>query len=133
MWFAMISVAVNIAGALALFPVLSYVGVALATTAAGWINALLLATVLSRRGDFTLDSRMRSALPRIIIASLAMGLALVGLMQLCMPFFDGSTAFIVRLLVLALLLAAGAAIYFLIAWWSGALDLAALKASFRRK
>lgn len=133
MWFAMISVAVNIAGALALFPVLSYVGVALATTAAGWINALLLATVLSKRGDFTLDARMRSALPRIIFASLAMGLALVGLMHFCMPFFDGATAFMLRLLVLALLVAAGAVIYFLIAWWSGALDLAALKASFRRK
>jgi putative peptidoglycan lipid II flippase len=94
---------------------------------------MLLATVLSKRGDFTLDARMRSALPRIIFASLAMGLALVGLMQFCAPLFDASVAFVLRLLILAFLVATGAAIYFVIAWWSGALDFAALKASFRRK
>jgi putative peptidoglycan lipid II flippase len=133
MWFAMISVAVNIAGALALFPFISYVGVALATTAAGWINALLLALTLSRRGDFTLDDRMRSALPRIVGASLVMGLVLAGLMLVCMPVFDASVHFVLRLVMLAALVATGAAVYFAIAWWSGALKIAALKASFRRK
>jgi putative peptidoglycan lipid II flippase len=133
MWFAMISVAVNIAGALALFPFISYVGVALATTAAGWINALLLAMTLSRRGDFALDDRMRSALPRIVGASLAMGLVLAGLMLVCMPVFDASVHFVLRLVMLATLVATGIAVYFALAWWSGALNLAALKASFRRK
>ncbi len=133
MWFAMISVAVNIAGALALFPFISYVGVALATTAAGWINALLLALTLSLRGDFTLDDRMRSALPRIVGASLVMGLVLAGLMPVCMPVFDASVHFVLRLVMLAALVATGTAVYFAIAWWSGALNIAALKASLRRK
>ncbi len=133
MWFAMTSVAINIAGALALFPFISYVGVALATSAAGWINALLLAITLSNRGDFTLDARMRKALPRIIAASLIMGGVLLGLMQVCAPVFDASINLLLRLLMLAVLVATGACVYFAITWWSGALDLAALKASFSRK
>lgn len=133
MWFAMISVAVNIAGALAMFPLIGYVGVALATTAAGWINALLLALTLSRRGDFALDERMRKALPRIIGASLLMGAVLAGLMLVCAHLFDAQVLFVVRLLLLAALVVAGASVYFALAWWSGALGIAALKASFRRK
>ena len=133
MWFAMISVAVNIAGALALFPFISYVGVALATTAAGWINALMLAITLHKRGDLELDKRMRSALPRIIGSSLLMGAVLLGLMQLCEPVFTSSVIFVLRLLMLAVLVATGACVYFAAAWWSGALDIAALKASFRRR
>jgi hypothetical protein len=133
MWFAMTSVAINIAGALALFPFISYVGVALATSAAGWINALLLAITLSNRGDFALDARMRKALPRIIAASLIMGGVLLGLMQVCAPVFDASVNLLLRLLMLGVLVATGACVYFAIAWWSGALDLAALKASFSRK
>lgn len=133
MWFAMISVAVNIAGALILFPYISYVGVALATSVAGWINAFLLALTLSRRGDFVLDARMRQALPRIIGASIMMGLVLVGLMQVCAPVFEVSVSFLLRMLMLAVLVVTGATVYFATAWWSGGLDIAALRASFTRR
>jgi putative peptidoglycan lipid II flippase len=133
MWFAMISVAVNIAGALVLFPFISYVGVAIATTVAGWVNALMLAITLSRRDEYVLDERMKKALPRIVAASLAMGLLLVGLMQFSAPVFDGSVSFILRSITLLALVVAGAGCYFLLTWWSGALNFAALKASFRRR
>lgn len=133
MWFALISVVINIAGALALFPFIAYVGVALATTAAGWVNAMMLGYTLSRRGDFALDARMRKALPRIIAASLAMGFALLAIMQIVSPLFSADTLFVVRLVLLAAMVGFGAAVYFAIAWWTGALDVAALKQSFSRK
>ncbi len=133
MWFALVSVIVNIVGALALFPFFAYVGVAVATSAAGWINAMLLGYTLSKRGEFTVDDRMRHALPRIIAASLIMGCVLLGLMQFVGTLFSVDTVFILRLATLAGMVGFGAAVYFAVAWWTGALDIAALKRSFSRR
>lgn len=133
MWFALISVIINIAGALALFPFIAYVGVALATTAAAWVNAMMLGYTLTKRGDFTLDDRLRRALPRIIAASLVMGLVLLTMMQFVAPLFSAENLFIVRLLVLAAMVVSGAGVYFAVAWLTGALDIAALRQSFSRK
>jgi putative peptidoglycan lipid II flippase len=133
MWFALISVLVNIVGALILFQFIAYIGVALATTVAGWINALLLAVILSRRGDFVLDTRLRHALPRIIGASLAMGVALLAIMHFAQPIFDSGIWFILRLLALGGVVACGVAIYFGILWLSGGLNFKALRQSFSRK
>ena len=133
MWFALTSVVINIAGALALFPFIAYVGVALATAAAAWVNALMLGYTLSKRGEFVLDDRMRRALPRIIAASLVMGFALLGLMQFVNSLFSADTVFILRLLTLAGMVGFGAAVYFAIVWWTGALNISALKQSFSRK
>jgi putative peptidoglycan lipid II flippase len=55
MIFALYSVGLNIAGALAMFPFLGHVGIALATTVAAWLNAGLLGFTLSRRGHFHAD------------------------------------------------------------------------------
>lgn len=79
---AMATMAVNIVLTVALgigLP-LAHVGVALATTIAGWVNALSLAAVLHRRGHFALDARSRRSLPRIAVAALGMG-ALIVLLQ----------------------------------------------------
>ena len=58
---------------LGLMTPLAHVGVAMATSAAGWVNALLLIHILMRRGHFALDRRARRALPRIALAALGMG------------------------------------------------------------
>ncbi|MEM8812294.1 MAG: murein biosynthesis integral membrane protein MurJ, partial [Pseudomonadota bacterium] len=42
MWFAIVGVVVNVAGSLALFPVYQHVGIAIASSLAGWVNAALL-------------------------------------------------------------------------------------------
>ena len=49
MIFAAISVAVNMTGSLLLFPHYAQTGIALATTAAGWVNAILLGGTLAHR------------------------------------------------------------------------------------
>lgn len=52
MIFAVVGMVVNVGLSIALFPMLQHVGIALATTLAGWVNTGLLIIVLWRRGHF---------------------------------------------------------------------------------
>jgi len=70
---AALTMAVNVALTLALGLMLAQLGIALALSIAGWVNALTLIAVLNRRGLFALDRRSRRALPRIALAALGMG------------------------------------------------------------
>lgn len=90
MIYAGISMLVNVVASFALFfwlrdtpggqalGIAPHVGIALATTLAGWANALLLWTTLVRRGHFIADRRLVTTLPKIIVSSLAMGALLWG-------------------------------------------------------
>jgi putative peptidoglycan lipid II flippase len=71
---------VNVALTVALGLTLAQLGIAVALSTAGWVNALLLIAVLRRRGHFALDRRARRALPRILLAAFGMG-ALLLLLQ----------------------------------------------------
>ncbi len=96
----------------------AHVGVASATTIAGWVNALSLMTVLHRRGHFRLDPRSRRALPRIAGATLGMGVALWAMEQVAAPLLAGP--FLIRTLALAVVIAAGAACFGILALLLGA-------------
>jgi putative peptidoglycan lipid II flippase len=95
-----------------------HVGVAAATSAAGWVNALTLMIVLHRRGQFRLDERSKRVIPRILAAALGMGVVLWGLDRACAPFFAGP--FVTRTLALALVIGFGAAVFALLAVLLGA-------------
>ncbi len=75
MWFAAVGVGVNIAASLALFPFFGAVGIAIATSVSGWVNAALLGFALHRRGHFLFDAKVRRSLPLVLAAALAMGAA----------------------------------------------------------
>ncbi|XBQ16776.1 MAG: murein biosynthesis integral membrane protein MurJ [Oceanicaulis sp.] len=80
MMFSLIGVAVNFVLAVGLFfGPLGFVGLAVATSAAGWTNAGLLAFTLRRRGLLPIDRRLATSLPRIVLACALMG-AVVWLM-----------------------------------------------------
>lgn len=100
-------VALNLALNLLFMPWLAHVGVALATACAAWVNAGMLAWMLTRRRHFVLDRRARRLMPRILAASLAMGTVVAGLAWL-LPVADGSAA---RMLRAAALIGTGAAAY----------------------
>nr|WP_211104983.1 murein biosynthesis integral membrane protein MurJ [Azospirillum formosense] len=70
---ALAATAVNVALKLALMGPLAQVGLAVATSVAAWVNAGLLAWLLTRRGLFKADARLLRNLPRMAIAALAMG------------------------------------------------------------
>ncbi|CAE7928137.1 murJ, partial [Symbiodinium necroappetens] len=83
--FVLVNVAVNIALSLALFFTLGFVGIALATSVAAWVNAGLLAWRLGADGHLALDARARRRLPRALLASVAMGLAVWALAAALAP------------------------------------------------
>lgn len=81
-YIAIFCLTVNVALNLLLMGPLGHVGIALATSLSGWLNAVILTIGLSRRGYFSIDQRLKSRLPRMILASLFMALALWGVSNL---------------------------------------------------
>jgi putative peptidoglycan lipid II flippase len=130
--FALVSVAVNIAGALALFPFICHVGIALATSLSAWINAALLGVTLSRRGHFASDTALRRNLPRILVASLAMGGVLVGAALWWSDQFSSEVSVALRITLLLALMATGALVYFALTFATGAFRPTLLARSLRR-
>ncbi len=102
---AIAAVVVNLALTLLLMRLFAHVGVALATSLAGWVNALTLFALLKRRGHFRLDGRAQRSLPRIALSSLAMAAVLAILKEFLAPLFAGAEG--LRLAALAGLVGAG--------------------------
>src|SRR5690348_2542769 len=67
---AVAAVTVNFVLTVVLMQFLAHVGVAIALSAAGWMQALTLLVLLARHGHFRLDRRACSNLPRIAAATL---------------------------------------------------------------
>ncbi len=132
MRFAAVSVAVNIAGSLLLFPVFGHVGIAAATSLSGWTNALLLSVTLMRRGHFRFDAATARRVPLLVLSSALMGGALYAASLELAPFFaDGKSGF-VHAAALGALVASGFAAYAAATLLTGAVRLSMLRRSFSR-
>jgi len=107
---ALAGLATAVIGALVAFPHYGHVGVAAAIAISGWVGATLLGAILRRRGWLRLDRDGARRLPRIILATMAMGIALFGMSELiASPSNAGGS--LAQLAVLALLVAFGLAVY----------------------
>ncbi len=102
-------VALNIALSLALMGPLLHVGIALAQAISSWVNAILLAVFLRRRGYLTLDRRLKHRLARICLATAGMAAILFVAAFGLAPMLAGGTA--ARGAALAMLVAGGLVIY----------------------
>jgi putative peptidoglycan lipid II flippase len=102
---AVAAVTLNFVLTVVLMQFLAHVGVAIALSAAGWMQALVLLTLLARHGHFRLDQRARGNIPRIAMAALGMAAILVGLRALLAAALTGPG--VLRLGALAALIAAG--------------------------
>ncbi|HYE00161.1 MAG TPA: murein biosynthesis integral membrane protein MurJ [Alphaproteobacteria bacterium] len=131
--YGLVTVAFSAATGATLALVLDFgvLGIALATGAAAWFNVALMAWGLRRRGLLVADGRLKRALPRILLAALAMGLAVWGL---TLP-FDGwwNGAIWQRLVAVAALVGGGGAVYFAAALGLGAVRPAELRGLLRRR
>lgn len=132
MRFALISVTLNVACSLILSRVMGHVGIALATSLAAWVNAILLASTLSHRGWFTLDDRSRHRLPRILIAALVTGALLLAGQWLLRANYAENAGFIAAAWGLLLLVGGGMVSYFALAHLTGAMRLGELKSMLKR-
>lgn len=132
MYFAGISVAVNIAGSLLLFIVLGHVGIAIATSLAGWVNAGLLSWTLYRRGHFKPDARLRKRLPRIAASSFLMAFVLWWMeLQLTAGFVAG-VPIAIRGTLLAGMIFGGMMVFWALAEFSGAAHIGEVVSRFRK-
>jgi putative peptidoglycan lipid II flippase len=127
---AALTMAVNVVLTLALGLALAQLGIALALSIAGWVNALTLIAVLGRRRQFALDRRTRRALPRIALSALGMG-GLVLLLEYALAgAFAGSL--VVKLTALVVLVSGGLFGFGLLALLLGVADWRELARRVRR-
>lgn len=133
MYFAGISVLVNILGSFALFWFVGHVGIAAATSLAGWVNALLLAGALSRRGHFSLDGTFRRRLLPMLGSCAAMGAVLWAVARWLESWFAPSNGVLVQAAALAGLVLSGMAVYAVLVHVTGALTVQDLLRVVRRK
>jgi putative peptidoglycan lipid II flippase len=133
MWIGLAAIALNLVLALVLYRPLAEVGVALATAAAGWFDAVGLILVLSRRGLWRSDLRLERALPRIAAAALAMGAGLLIAAEVVDPWTAAESPTLIKVSALASLVAVGMVLYFGVAHLTRVIDLGDWLASLRRR
>ena len=109
---------------------LGHLGIALATSITGWINALMLSRGLAKRGHFHLDARAKKRLWPMAFASFAMAAVLLLLAWGLASWLSGPEH--LRIGALAILVVAGVTVYGLAAQLFGAMDLRELKTLLRR-
>jgi putative peptidoglycan lipid II flippase len=139
MRIASLSLVLNTLGSVGLFFLFRswgwrpHVGIAAATAAGGWINALLLWVTLRRRGHFAADTRLVRALIGTVIASAVMGVVLVALADALVPWLARTNFLATRGAALATLVAVGGVVFFVVAYLAGGLRFAALKRGLSRR
>ena len=132
MRFATVAMVVNVTGSLALFPFLQHVGIAVATSLAGWINALLLGYTLWRRGHFHADALLIRRLMMFLVSALLMGGGIWLLADSLLPWLTDDQL-MVRVLSLGLLVLSGIVLFLGSSLATGAISLGEIKARLRRR
>ena len=132
MRFAMITVGVNIVASFVLSRFFAHTGIAMATSIAAWVNALLLISTSIKRGHYEADARFRSRLPRILLSLVAMGGVLGVLLYLLQDNYAEGAGFAKAAWGLVVLIGMGGASYFVASHVTGALRLGELKSMVKR-
>jgi putative peptidoglycan lipid II flippase len=138
MRYAAISLTANTLGSVALFflfrsmGLMPHLGIAVATTLGGWLNAGLLYATLVERGEFVGDARLRRALPRIALAAAIMGAVLWAVALALEPQFAIPSRAAVRFSALAGLVGAGLVVYAVATFAFGVMDRRQLRSLLRR-
>lgn len=133
---ALWSVAINLIGNVTLIPLLGrydlgQIGPPLATALASTVNVAMLYVTLRRRGHFTIDAALRRKAPRLALAAALMGAALLAITPAVDPYL--TRGLVVRGAALAVLVGAGAAVYGLACFLTGAFRIADLRALLQRR
>lgn len=125
MVFAMVNAGVNIVLSYILFFKIGVVGIAIATSVAGWINTGLLMGRLIQLGHYRPDKRLLSKLPRLALASVLMGLGIWGLATWL------TALGLHKVANLAILVPAGMALFAILGHIAGGAKISDLKTAFR--
>jgi len=132
MIFAGISVLVNVALALTLFPLIAEAGIAAAEATAGWVNATLLLVTLVRRGHWGSDRALLTRIPRLVFAAAVMGGCLWLALRWLSPWLEPASPLLAQLTALGALIAGAMVVYFAVAFAIGGGDLGMIRRNLRR-
>lgn len=131
--FALISVVINIAISLLLFPSLAHVGIALATSVSAWANVALMGITLAYRGHFKLTWAQWRGQIAILLISAIMGGALYILADQGAGFLASGAPFWMQAGVLGTLIGFGVVLYFTLIHISGTQRLGQLLRRLKRR
>jgi putative peptidoglycan lipid II flippase len=111
MYTALCGLATAVTGALILFPHYGHVGIAAAIALSGWIGATLLAVILWRRGWLRIEVAAWRRMPRIVLATLIMGIVIALGDAVLASRLDAAGSSSARIATLVLLVVAGLGVY----------------------
>jgi putative peptidoglycan lipid II flippase len=111
MFTALAGLATASIGAVLLFPYYGHVGIAAAIGFSGWVGATLLGLILARRKWLALDREAGRRIPRIVLATLTMTIAIWLAQRLLAESIFSDSSALSRIVLLFVLVATGLAIY----------------------
>ncbi|WP_269932731.1 murein biosynthesis integral membrane protein MurJ [Aminobacter sp. HY435] len=132
MYFAAISVAINITVALTLFPSMGAPGIAAAAAAAGWANAAMLLGMLVWRGHWNRDAALLRRIPRLLVATAVMAGALWYATGRADQWLGSAAPFYTQAAALAVIVFGAMVIYFGVAFGIGGADFGMVRRNVRR-
>jgi putative peptidoglycan lipid II flippase len=131
LWITVSSLGVGVAANFVLVPVYGIAALAATTAGASWINAIALYVILASRGHFRFEGWLIARLAKQLVAAAVMAGAIILVQPALSGYFAGSAG--QRLIATAALVGTGGIAYFVIAWFSGAMDKEDLLILLRRK
>ena len=128
--YALVSMVINAGLAIGLSPAFGFLAAAIGTTTAGWSMLLLLWLGSRKLGPAAaMDARLKGKLAKIVLASAAMGVALIGAAYVLEPWLYRAN---LRYAALGALISVGAVVYIAVVILTGAFRPAEVKAMLRR-
>jgi putative peptidoglycan lipid II flippase len=109
----------------------SQVGMALATTIAGWVNVGAMMWILHKRGNFAPDALLKSRLVKLLVASAAMAFALLLVGPQFEDMYHGGI--VLKTLGLGAVIAAGFVVYGVVVLTLRAYDITLVNRLLRRR
>ncbi|NOZ42393.1 MAG: murein biosynthesis integral membrane protein MurJ [Alphaproteobacteria bacterium] len=131
MQFAVVALVVNLTLNLILMQYYAHVGLAMATAISAWLNVVMLATGLIRRGQFSFDRRVLLRVVKYTMASAVMGAIVWATSRYIANMFDGHM--VVKILGLVILVLVGVGSYLAVVFLTGAVKPQDLKSLLGRK
>ena len=132
MRFTGVSVVINSALAISLFPFIAERGIATAEAAAGWVNTCLLFATLLRRGDLVWEWALAKRAARLVVASAVMAGVLVYLSDRLSGWLQPETPLLTQVAALGALIAVAMVVYFGLAFAIGGADLGMIRRNLQR-
>ncbi|OQP84903.1 murein biosynthesis integral membrane protein MurJ [Rhizobium rhizosphaerae] len=128
-----ISVMVNCALAVSLFPILAERGIATAEATSGWLTTIMLFVTLVRRGHWDWDKALFSRAIRLCIATGVMCVVLAYASDALQPWLQPGSKLLHQLGALGALIGLSMLIYFSLAFLIGGADLGMIRRNVKRK